>query len=526
MRRRRLRRALADFDAATIATTHGFCQEVLGGLGIAADLEPGHRVRRGPQRPRRRGRRRPVRAAVSQRRLAAARRAPRRGEIARIAIANPAARDRARPTGDGPGDARAARRGGPRRARGAQAADGGDDLRRPAHPARRRARRRRAATPPSACARRYEVVLVDEFQDTDPVQWDIMRRAFGETGAHAGADRATPSRRSTRSAAPTSTRTSRRRSEAAGAATLDVNWRSDQGLIDAYDALFGGAKLGHEGIVYRRVRAADGPPRLAPARRARATRRCGSGSSPRRTRSSRPHNGLRAGRIRRASTSPPTSPRTSSSCCPRGPSSRTARQPATRQLRELRPATSRCWCRPTATAALIREALERRRRAGRDQRRRQRVRHRDRARVAAAARGARAPGVDDRAHSAALTVLPRLVGRAGRRGRRGRLGARAPRGCTTGRGCCATRGVAVADRDDHARRAAAASGCSPTSTASAGSPICATSASCCTPRRRASSSATTALTAWLRRRIAEADDDTGDEERSRRLESDARPSRC
>ena len=23
-------------------------------------------------------------------------------------------------------------------------------------------------------------MLVDEFQDTDPVQWDIMRRAFGE----------------------------------------------------------------------------------------------------------------------------------------------------------------------------------------------------------------------------------------------------------------------------------------------------------------------------------------------------------
>ena len=35
-----LAQALADFDAATIATTHGFCQEVLGGLGIAADLEP------------------------------------------------------------------------------------------------------------------------------------------------------------------------------------------------------------------------------------------------------------------------------------------------------------------------------------------------------------------------------------------------------------------------------------------------------------------------------------------------------
>ena len=33
-------RALADFDAATIATTHGFCQEVLGGLGVAGDVEP------------------------------------------------------------------------------------------------------------------------------------------------------------------------------------------------------------------------------------------------------------------------------------------------------------------------------------------------------------------------------------------------------------------------------------------------------------------------------------------------------
>ena len=36
----------------------------------------------------------------------------------------------------------------------------------------------------------------------------------------------------------------------------------------------------------------------------------------------------------------------------------------------------------------------------------------------------------------------------------------------------------------------------------------------------------TALTAWLRTRIAEADDDTADEERSRPLESDARPCRC
>jgi exodeoxyribonuclease V beta subunit len=38
-RRERLVAALADFDSATIATTHGFCQEVLGGLGVLGDVE-------------------------------------------------------------------------------------------------------------------------------------------------------------------------------------------------------------------------------------------------------------------------------------------------------------------------------------------------------------------------------------------------------------------------------------------------------------------------------------------------------
>src|SRR5581483_2928766 len=38
-RRERLARAVADFDAATIATTHGFCQEVLAELGTIGDLD-------------------------------------------------------------------------------------------------------------------------------------------------------------------------------------------------------------------------------------------------------------------------------------------------------------------------------------------------------------------------------------------------------------------------------------------------------------------------------------------------------
>ena len=38
--RRRLAHAIAGFDAATIVTTHSFCQEMLEGLGIAGELAP------------------------------------------------------------------------------------------------------------------------------------------------------------------------------------------------------------------------------------------------------------------------------------------------------------------------------------------------------------------------------------------------------------------------------------------------------------------------------------------------------
>ncbi|HLF40196.1 MAG TPA: hypothetical protein VI854_01850, partial [Acidimicrobiia bacterium] len=40
-RRTRLARALSDYDAATITTIHGFCQQALDGFGLAGDLEAG-----------------------------------------------------------------------------------------------------------------------------------------------------------------------------------------------------------------------------------------------------------------------------------------------------------------------------------------------------------------------------------------------------------------------------------------------------------------------------------------------------
>ncbi|MDQ6605954.1 MAG: UvrD-helicase domain-containing protein, partial [Actinomycetota bacterium] len=266
IRRDRLARAIADFDAATIATTHGFCQEVLVGLGIAADLEPD------------------ITFVEDLRELAAdviddlyVRRFHRAEgvtlpfaqavEIARVAIENPAA-EIVSAGGEAPQMrgrlAEAARAELERRKRRMSVMTYDDLLTRldaalagrdgPTTAARLRAR--------------YDVVLVDEFQDTDPVQWNIMRRAFG------AADRALiliadPKQAiyAFRGADVYSYLEAAR--EAGSRATLRVNWRSDQGLIDAYDALFAGARLGHEGIAYRRVKAAPAnrAPRLlgAPA---------------------------------------------------------------------------------------------------------------------------------------------------------------------------------------------------------------------------------------------------------------------
>ncbi|HWD75117.1 MAG TPA: UvrD-helicase domain-containing protein [Solirubrobacteraceae bacterium] len=250
--RERLARAVAGFDAATIATTHGFCQEVLGGLGIAGDLEPDvafvedlsdlvsdvvddlyvRRFSRGDPPP-------------FGRTEAAA--------IVRAAIENP--------------EATIVSAGGPvAEMRGRLALKAREELER-----RKRAmavmtyddlvsRLKTTLDGPGGAAtaaqlrQRFQVVLVDEFQDTDPAQWEIMQRAFGHEAAtlvliadpkqaiyaFRGADIY-----SYLEAAASATQR----------ATLPVNWRSDQGLIDAHDALFSGVKLGHEGIAYRQVRA-------------------------------------------------------------------------------------------------------------------------------------------------------------------------------------------------------------------------------------------------------------------------------
>ena len=112
---------------------------------------------------------------------------------------------------------------------------------------------------------RFAVVLVDEFQDTDPVQWNIVRRAFGDAGALVLIGDPKQAIYAFRGADVFAYLEA---AHAAGTrATLGTNRRSDQALIDAYDALFGGARLGHDAIVYRRVKATaeHQAPRLAGA---------------------------------------------------------------------------------------------------------------------------------------------------------------------------------------------------------------------------------------------------------------------
>ncbi len=258
----RLVRATADFDSATIATTHQFCLHALAGLGIQADTDPGETfvedisdlidevvddlyVRK-------------YSAAHTDRLPIAEART-----LARVVVGDPQS---ALDAGEvAPGSMAQTRL----RFAHAVAAEVGN---------RRRARRlvtfddlvlRLAAalsdpvTGQQAAERlrqRYRVVLVDEFQDTDPAQWTILRRAFhgrrtlvliGDPKqaiyAFRGADVF-----SYLDAA----------GQADSHATLATNHRSDAAVVHGIAALLGGLHLGDERIVVQPVQAAHVESRL------------------------------------------------------------------------------------------------------------------------------------------------------------------------------------------------------------------------------------------------------------------------
>jgi exodeoxyribonuclease V beta subunit len=264
-RRQRLADALATFDAATVATTHEFCQQALRSLGTAADLDVGTELvddlddlvtevrddlflrfqLRTPN-------------DVFTRDAALA--------VARAAVADPTAV--LLPT-DAPADslpqlrvrfATAVREQVERRAR-ARRVMGFDHL---------LLRVRDALVDPVSgpVARqrlrdRYCVVLVDEFQDTDPVQWDVLREAFH---GHATLVVIGDPKQAIYAFRGADVQAYLAALGAAGTqATLGTNYRSDGRLLSGLARLFRGAQLGAEAIAVRPVEPAYAGAAVTPA---------------------------------------------------------------------------------------------------------------------------------------------------------------------------------------------------------------------------------------------------------------------
>ncbi|HEU5267272.1 MAG TPA: UvrD-helicase domain-containing protein [Jatrophihabitans sp.] len=282
IRRQRLVVALSSFDAATVVTTHQFCQQMLIGLGTAGDVDAGatlvenlddlvdevvqdlylrkwgcgdptprnHSAKNAP-----RFRVDPGTVLVPPMKLAEAQQLAAAVVQDGQAILVPTA-----PQGEHPTVrlrfAQAVRAEVERRKRMRRIL-GFDDLL-----TRLQATLADPQTGPAATTRlrsRYRVVLVDEFQDTDPVQWDILRLAFHGAAtlvlvgdpkqaiyAFRGADV---------QAYLAAAELAERR------ATLAENWRSDPDLLRGLDALFRGAALGDPRIVVAPLSAAH-PGRL------------------------------------------------------------------------------------------------------------------------------------------------------------------------------------------------------------------------------------------------------------------------
>ncbi|BDU06273.1 UvrD-helicase domain-containing protein [Nocardia cyriacigeorgica] len=243
-RRARLLAALSDFDAGAIATTHSFCQRMLDELGLAGEHDMRSRLVENVDEL--------VGTVADDLYLHRyARTTPPFTIKEAHTLALAAVRDRhARlvpDTDDLAGErvafALAVRAETERRKRLAGLRDFDDllvllheVLTDPEHG-------------PRACLRirdRFRVALVDEFQDTDPLQWDILRRVFhGHTTMVLVGD-------------PKQAIYAFRGAEvlsyldAVGHAEtrreLTVNWRSDAGLLRAIDQVMGGAALGHDAI--------------------------------------------------------------------------------------------------------------------------------------------------------------------------------------------------------------------------------------------------------------------------------------
>lgn len=263
-RRARLRDALANFDAATIATTHEFCGSVLKSLGVAGDTDTGLTLLEDLDDL--------VTEIVDDRYLAHFGRSEDEPvlsygqalSLAREVVNDPCAQ--LRPLDPEPDSEAAVRlrfatevvdelEQRKRRLR----ILGYDDL------LTRLAKAIEAEDSPARerMRRRWRIVLVDEFQDTDPIQWRVLECAFH---GHSALILIGDPKQAIYGFRGGDIHTYLKAARSADARyTLGVNWRSDEVLVQSLQSVLRGATLGHPEIVVHDVDARHSGHRLAGA---------------------------------------------------------------------------------------------------------------------------------------------------------------------------------------------------------------------------------------------------------------------
>ena len=261
-RRKRVTDALASFDAATIATTHQFCQLVLRSLGIAGDTDARATLVENLDEL--------VVEVVDDLYLR---------EFGQLTEKPPFDRDTAlrlaRAAINDP-QATLAPKGADRGAKEAARVDFAELVRTEMERRKRRlgilsyddllSRLARALEPEESPARermrrRWQIVLVDEFQDTDPVQWAVLDRAFRGHSTLVLIGDPKQAIYAFRGGDIFTYLEARKRADTIQ--TLTTNWRSDAPLVGALQVLTRGAALGDPAITVHEVGAAHQGSRLA-----------------------------------------------------------------------------------------------------------------------------------------------------------------------------------------------------------------------------------------------------------------------
>jgi exodeoxyribonuclease V beta subunit len=104
----------------------------------------------------------------------------------------------------------------------------------------------------AALRRRFQVVLIDEFQDTDPVQWAIFSELFGLPGDDSTLVMVADPKQAIFAFRGANVHTYLEAAHRAGTerSTLGVNWRSDGALLGALEQAFKGATFGDPRIEF------------------------------------------------------------------------------------------------------------------------------------------------------------------------------------------------------------------------------------------------------------------------------------